>query len=433
MTVRGRVTIALFALTLIAGTAALVRPSDPEASAPQAMASVPEAPPVPPPVAAPPPMVPEEVFAAVPTGREALGEDPRAVTMASPDPELPGPLRLSTHFDPDLTAAIWKVLDRGRVKLGHVIVLEPWSGRLLAYVSTDPERFPPTRRYPAASLIKVVTAAAALHRKPGIGDETCRYVGNPYRLSPRRVDPPRSGRSISVSRALAQSNNQCFAQLAVHRIGEPALLDAIDRFGFLRPPTRGHASGDASAPRGDRFALGKLGSGLDGTWITPLHAAQLGGVIATGFLREPQWLDAASDASGRPLLLPRVEQQERVLTDALTRELREMLTETTRRGTARKAFRTRRGHPLLQGIRVAGKTGSLSGRDPDGRYEWFVGAAPAEAPRIVVASVVVQSDLYWLTASQVSAEVLKAVFCPKGVCRDDAVRRFAGIGSESGA
>jgi cell division protein FtsI/penicillin-binding protein 2 len=77
-------------------------------------------------------------------------------------------------------------------------------------------------------------------------------------------------------------------------------------------------------------------------------------------------------------------------------------------------------------VKVAGKTGSLSGRNPDGRYEWFVGAAPAEAPRIVVASVVVQTDLYWLTASQVSAEVLKAVFCPKGVCRNEAVQRFAG-------
>jgi hypothetical protein len=63
-----------------------------------------------------------------------------------------------------------------------------------------------------------------------------------------------------------------------------------------------------------------------------------------------------------------------------------MLMETTRSGTARRAFRARGGRPLLGEVRVAGKTGSLSGRDPDGRYEWFIGVAPADDPRIAVHS-----------------------------------------------
>ena len=67
-----------------------------------------------------------------------------------------------------------------------------------------------------------------------------------------------------------------------------------------------------------------------------------------------------------------------------------MLVETTRSGTARRAFRKRNGQPLLGGVSVAGKTGSLSGKDPDGRYEWFIGVAPADAPRVAVAAVVVQ-------------------------------------------
>jgi hypothetical protein len=126
-----------------------------------------------------------------------------------------------------------------------------------------------------------------------------------------------------------------------------------------------------------------------------------------------------TDADGRVLTLPRRPPQE-VLTESLARELREMLVETTERGTARRAFRTRRG-PLLGPVRVAGKTGSLSGTDPDGRYEWFVGLAPAEAPRLALAVVQVQAPLYWTTPSQVAAEILKVAFCPKGVCRAEAV------------
>ncbi len=385
------------------------------------------------PVSAPPPEAPEALLA-VPSDRAALARalpDRSHMSFATPE------ARLDTTLDIELTRALWKVLDRGRVALGHVVVLDPRSGRVLAYLSTDPERFPPGRLYPAASLIKVVTAAAALDRTPDLEGETCRYVGSPYRLTPKRVDPPRGGRSVSMRRALAQSNNQCFAQLAVHRIGSHALLDAIDRFGLLVPPAPGHAAGTVSDPGEDAYALGQLGSGLDGTRITPLHAAQMASVLFDGVLRESHWAVRATDASGRELALPARRPDERVLTEGLAQELRQMMVETTRRGTARRAFRTRRGRPLLQGIDVAGKTGSLSGDDPKGRYEWFLGVAPADAPRIAVATVAVQGDLYWISASQLAAEVFKVLLCPKGVCREEALGRwdpprFAALGAGSG-
>ena len=78
----------------------------------------------------------------------------------------------------------------------------------------------------------------------------------------------------------------------------------------------------------------------------------------------------------------------------------------------------------LEGVRVAGKTGSLSGRDPKGRYEWFIGAAPADEPRLAVAVVIVQGSLWWVTPSQVAAEILKVAFCPKGVCSAAAADRW---------
>ncbi len=324
--------------------------------------------------------------------------DPLASVRAGP------PAPVSTH-DEALTARIEKILDRGRVSLGHVIVMEPWSGRLRAVVSTDTERFPLERTYPAASLVKVITAAAALHVDPAVAKRTCRYVGSPWRLTRSRIDPPRAGNETSFRKALAISNNQCFAQLAVHTLGSNVLLDAIGRFGFLESPAPGFPAGSVD-PGDDLYGLGKLGCGLAGTRITPLHAAQLASVLYDGQLREPIDIEGA-----RPSRPPRP-----VLTEDLASELREMLVDTTARGTARSAFRDPRGLPLMGRIRVAGKTGSLSGRDPTGRYEWFAGVAPADDPEVAVAVVLVQNDLWWRNASQIAASVLKAHFCPDRMC-----------------
>ena len=59
-----------------------------------------------------------------------------------------------------------------------------------------------------------------------------------------------------------------------------------------------------------------------------------------------------------------------------------MMVQTTVRGTARRAFHARDGSLLLDPVPVAGKTGSLNGKDPDGHYEWFIGVAPADDPTI---------------------------------------------------
>lgn len=403
MSLRGRLTLGAIALAIVpipwwllsgepdSSGAAIAEPRTPPVASPPATATLSDA-----------------VFEP-PVGRGALhapaGEDG---------------LRIEYTLDPELTDEVWKVLDRGRVALGHVLLMDPESGELLTYVSTDPEHFPPTRAYPAASLVKVVTAAALLDVEPAAAKRPCRYVGNPYRLDRRSLDPPRrGGAEMSLRRALATSNNKCFAQWAIHEIGGVRLLAAIRQFGLLRPAAPEHPSGVVSDPGDDRLELGRLGSGLGGLRITPLHAVQLAGVLAHGRRVQPSWVARIEDAAGAELAIPARAESVPILTEDLSRELRSMLTDTTRRGTARKAFRTRRGRPLLGGVTVAGKTGSLNGTDPKGRYEWFIGVAPADAPTLAIATLAVQGPLFWMSASQLAAEVLKVAFCPKGVCSDE--------------
>jgi hypothetical protein len=444
---RGRLTIAAgcAALPLVLVTLLAPKPPPPEttpelpplevpalrraAAPPDAPeAEPPTAPSAPTPPASPAPRraaLPPDAFAA-PTSRAALRALDEQQGAFERRFELAGgeSVRLRYSLDPALTRAIWRLVDQGRVERAHVVVMDLASGALAAYVSTDPARFPPDRAYPAASLVKVVTAAAALDAAPSLANGVCRYAGSPYVLTPSRVDPPKRGVEISLEHALATSNNQCFAQWAVHRVGARGMLDAIDRFGLLSPPAPDHPPGNVEDPGSSAFKLGELGSGLDGLMITPLHAAQLAGTLAHGKLLEPRWIESAFDASGEPLAVAGAPRERVVLSSALAEQLRGLLRQTTEHGTARRAFRPR-GRPLLPGIAVAGKTGSLTGKNPPGRYEWFAGVAPADAPELAVAVVTVQGQRWYTSGSQLAAQVFRAALCPDGRCSARSVERLA--------
>lgn len=326
-------------------------------------------------------------------------------------------------FDRALTGRLLKLLERGRVEQGHAIALDPLTGRVLAYVSTDMQSFPPQGSYPAASLVKIVTAAAALQHAPAAARRPCLYNGDKYRLTRSSIHRPTRGTEETLEKSLGTSNNRCFAQLAVESIGGQSLVRALEQFGWRDSPAPGHAVGQVD-PGNDDFDLGRLGCGLSGCQITPLHAAQLAATLASGMQVTPWWIDRITDATGNELSLPARPAPRRVISADIADELRSMLVHTTTNGTARRAFRDRRGRPKLGSVRVAGKTGNLNGTHPKGRYEWFVGVAPAERPTIAVAVVQVQGKLWWSRSSEVAADLLSEIFCDRGRCDPKLAERF---------
>jgi cell division protein FtsI/penicillin-binding protein 2 len=413
------------AIRVLAPAALAFRPAlPPVASAPVARIAPKPPPPAPPPL---PPLAPDALLATLPpTVRGAAAPAPvgnRIVERVDGAAfAAPGEFELEYTLDAALTQRVAEVLRD--VPLGHVVVLDPATGRVLAYASTDPVQFPATRPYPTASLMKVVTAAAVLERAPEATQRPCRFLGSPYYLAQNLLDPPGRGRSASFVEALAMSNNQCFAQLAVHELGSLVVVDAMERLGLLEPPGPGHLPGEVDPVR-DRLELGKLGSGLAGSRIPPLAAARLAAVLADGQVVTPHWIARVRDAQGAELRLPPHEPRA-ALRRGVSSALRSMMIETTVRGTARRAFQRRDGRGILDPIPVAGKTGSLNGRDPDGHYEWFIGVAPADEPAVAVATLVVNRGKWRRSASQVAADVLRAWFCAEGPCRRGAALAATG-------
>ena len=289
--------------------------------------------------------------------------------------------------------------------------------------------------------MKVVTAAALLRHAPDAARRNCHYSGSPWELNPHQLKPPPTGgRVASFRHAIAISNNQCFARYAVSDVGEAVLLEEIRRVGLLDSPGAGHASGRVLPVRG-QLSLGHLGSGMAGSFITPLSAARLASALAEGELVQPYWIRRVVDAGDNPLALPRRREPQTGWSPRVAAELRNLLVNVTEHGTARSAFHDRSGRPRLGPIRVAGKTGTVTGRHPVGRYQWFIGVAPAEAPRIAIATVVVDDSGRGNGAARVAVAALAEAFCEEGRCepaRADQLRartakRNAEVGREIAA
>ncbi len=111
------------------------------------------------------------------------------------------------------------------------------------------------------------------------------------------------------------------------------------------------------------------------------------------------------DGSGRVLPLPAAPAPRRAIAASTAETLAHMMVGTTEWGSANRAFHDRAAHRRrLGGIRVAGKTGTLS--DDAMAYSWFVGFAPAESPKVAVAVLLGRQDEDHVRAADVARALL---------------------------
>jgi penicillin-binding protein 2 len=137
--------------------------------------------------------------------------------------------------------------------------------------------------------------------------------------------------------------------------------------------------------------------------VTPLQiAATYGGIANGGEVMKPHVLKKVLDSGGKPVLQaePQVAFRPDV-SDANLGIMRTALRSVITQGTARAVFRG-------MVTPVAGKTGTaqVAGKDD---YAWFVGYAPADHPKYVVAVVVEQGGHGGSVAGPAARQILSAL------------------------
>jgi membrane peptidoglycan carboxypeptidase len=347
-------------------------------------------------------------------------EDLRQFLAAGlPEGTAPNGAKVALTLDPNLQKAVFDLYRRFDPPYGVFVAMESDTGRVLALVGYrkggeyDPW-LPLKAIYPAASLIKVVTAAAALEKGSISPEEEISYRGGIYRIT-RRGLHARGGRGVptmTLEEAIARSANSVFGKVTVNNVGSEALEEFMERFGFGQKIPFGLpvevSSGYVPA---DEYHLARTGAGFGEVYVSPLHMAMIMSAIgSSGEMPRPILIDSVEDKDGNPMYDAVPSKWRDTVSPETADALLNMMVKTIEMGTSRRAFGTPESTPLLRDMEVAGKTGSLSGWNPRMHFEWFAGVAPVKDPKIAVAALVVNGSQWKIKGSYVGKEALCCYF-----------------------
>lgn len=294
--------------------------------------------------------------------------------------------------------ALVKAVVENKAKAGTVMVMDPNNGQILAMVNQpgfNPNNLGDstadmrrnravTDAYEPGSTFKMFTIAAALDK--GVITPNSTYHGEfgRYRVKDRIVRDHKPHGVLSVREVLKKSSNIASAKIGLE-MGEAAQREYLVRLGFGRP------SGiELSAEAGGRLPdiSGYLEVGLanrsfgQGISTTPLQVLAATGAVMNGGFYYPPRIVLGKSRDGLFQPAARVE-PELVFQPKNANLIRDMLKDVvTADGTAPQA--------AVEGYAVSGKTGTAQKAIPGLGYvahryfASFVGAVPADRPRLVI-------------------------------------------------
>ncbi|WP_308164876.1 peptidoglycan D,D-transpeptidase FtsI family protein, partial [Nonomuraea sediminis] len=362
------------------------------------------------------------------TQRVEIGRDGQPIPMTSRAKQTPvegRDVRLTIDRDIQWAAqqAIGDQVRKSGATSGTVVVMDVPTGQILAMANAPELDLNNWRKAPPADYVnraaadvfepgstnKVITAAAAMEAKL-VNPDTVFKVKDNIRCADRVLHDahPHPPENMTYREAVAKSSNVATI-MAARKVGSARLYQMLKAFGFGSVPgggVPGEEAGllpDYKTWSGSQSCTVAYGQGVS---VTALQMASVYQTIANGGVRiQPQIVAGTTDASGKYVAAP-AGKQTRVVSAETAREITTMLeAAVSAEGTGTLA--------AIPGYRVAGKTGTANRYDQKlGRYDGytasFVGFAPADAPRVVVLSVV-QNPTEGHFGGQVAAPVFKDV------------------------
>jgi len=328
-------------------------------------------------------------------------------------------------FDPRLQDEMENLFRSYRPDFGAFVAIDATTGRVLSMVSFSEknklqDNLALRATFPSASIFKVVTAAAAIEKAKYSADTIISFNGSNhtlYKSNVLKTSHTRWTRSMTLREAFGKSVNTVFGKIGA-TLGPTELKLYADRFGFNRRigadfPLQ---EGRAAIPNDplDHFELAESASGFtrDNT-MSPLQGALIAAAIANdGRMMEPYVVqsvftqDGAKIYSAEPAIAMQAVDEETAL------EIRELMKQTITRGTSRKAFHNffKKKYAALD---VGGKTGTLSGNDPKGKYDWFVGYANGGTHKVAFAALAINEKFWRVKASYLARKGMEIYFADK--------------------
>lgn len=321
---------------------------------------------------------------------------------------------VALSLDADVQRAAFEAL--GDLQ-GGILAIEPSTGRVLAMVTSpsydtnilaghntaevnaafdaleaDPGKPLSNRSIagdlnPPGSTFKLVVASAAL--------ASGEYTPESTLPNPASYQLPQSesilhnasggtcgpGKNVTIADALRLSCNIPFAELAVE-LGDDAIHAEAEKYGFNKSFELPLMSTPSSYPVGlDDAQTALTGFGQGQVTATPLQMAMVSAGIANGgIVMQPRMVDRVI---GPDLSVQQIfEDVEfgRALDEDIAGELVSMMVANVSDGAASGA--------RIDGVDVAGKTGTAENGPGEPYTLWFTGFAPAESPQVAVAVVV---------------------------------------------
>jgi len=272
--------------------------------------------------------------------------------------------------------------------------------------------------YPPGSTFKVVTDIAALDS----GRFTPASILNgdsPKVISgvPLENDGNQSFGPISLTKALTFSVNTVWAQVGV-QLGKATMAHYMNRLGFDRQPPIDLPSSEVRAsgeyfdvhgqtrlvpPTSPQVDVGRMAFGQDHLEVTPLQMAMVAASVANdGVLVAPHLVDTVVNSDGQTVRTNGTQVIDRAMSAQTAREVGAMMAQVVQEGTGTAA--------ALNGIQVAGKTGTAQTSTPGESQVWFIAYAPLRDPRYAIAVTVERSTGQGGTvAAPIARDVLESL------------------------
>ena len=303
---------------------------------------------------------------------------------------------------------------------GAFVALDAKTGRILSMVSytRDPSiqgNLALKATFPSASVFKVVTAAAAIEQDKFDANTVIPFAGANHTLYRHNVFGTKTNRWTRYStlrEAFAKSINTVFGKIGAYNLRPQQLRLYADRFGFNRT-----ISSDVQVQQGhapipeDPWGVAEAASGYtrDNT-MSPLQGALIASAIVNdGVMMEPYLVQSVYHTDGTPMYAAQPTVSSATVDPATAQEIRKLMRETLINGTCQRAF-----HGFHKGlcslIDVGGKTGSLSGLNPKGRYDWFVGFADDGGEKIAFASLTIHKEFWRVKSSYLARKAIETYF-----------------------